>query len=116
MRFIVELIVMALAIMFAAYVIPGAEVTGFWSAMLAGVLIALANATVGTVLRIFTLPLNILTLGLVSFIITVLMVMLVSNLMSGFSVSGFFSALFFALLTAIVQMILSGLFGLDRGE
>jgi len=116
MRFIVELVVMALAIMFAAYVIPGVTVGGFWSAMFAGLLIALANATVGTILRVFTLPLNILTLGLVSFIITVLMVMLVSNLMSGFSVSGFFSALFFAILTAIVQMILSGLFGLNKEE
>jgi len=116
MRFIVELVVMALAIMFAAYVIPGVTVDGFWSAMFAGLLIALANATVGTILRVFTLPLNILTLGLVSFIITVLMVMLVSNLMSGFSVSGFFSALFFAILTAIVQMILSGLFGLNKEE
>jgi len=116
MRFIVELVVMALAIMFAAYVIPGVTVAGFWSAMLAGILIALANATVGTILRVFTLPLNMLTLGLVSFIITVLMVMLVSNLMSGFSVSGFFSALFFAILTAIVQMILSGLFGLNKEE
>jgi len=116
MRFIVELIIMGLAVMFAAYLIPGVEVAGFWSALLAGVLIALVNATVGTILRIFTLPLNILTLGLVSFIITVLMVMLVSNIMSGFSVSGFFPAVFFAILTAVIQMLLSSLFGVNRKE
>ncbi|WP_134089493.1 phage holin family protein [Olivibacter sp. XZL3] len=114
MRFIIELIITGLAVMAAAYVVPGAEVSGFWSAMFAGILIGLANATVGTILRIFTLPLNILTLGLVSFIITVLMVMLVSSIMSGFSVSGFFSALFFAILTAIIQMILSSIFGTNR--
>ncbi|MCL4639462.1 MULTISPECIES: phage holin family protein [Olivibacter] len=114
MRFIIELIITGLAVMGAAYVVPGAEVSGFWSAMLAGILIALANATVGTILRFFTLPLNILTLGLISFIITVLMVMLVSSIMSGFSVSGFFSAMFFAILTAVIQMILSSLFGTNR--
>ncbi|QNL51403.1 phage holin family protein [Olivibacter sp. SDN3] len=116
MRFIIDLIVTGVAIMLAAYVIPGAEVSGFWSAVLAGVLIALANATVGTILRFFTLPLNILTLGLVSFVITILMVMLVSNIMSGFSVSGFFSAMFFAILTAIIEMILGGLFGTNKVE
>ncbi|MEH6305031.1 phage holin family protein [Olivibacter sp. CPCC 100613] len=114
MRFIIELIITGLAVMGAAYVVPGAAVSGFWSALLAGILIALANATVGTILRFFTLPLNILTLGLISFIITVLMVMLVSSIMSGFSVSGFFSAMFFAILTAIIQMILSSLFGTNR--
>lgn len=116
MRFIIELVVTGIAIMLAAYVIPGVEVAGFWSAVLAGVLIALANATVGTILRVFTLPLNILTLGLVSFVITVLMVMLVSNIMDGFSVSGFFSAMFFAILTAIIQMIIGGLFGAKRED
>lgn len=116
MRFIIDLIVTGVAIMLAAYVIPGAEVSGFWSAVLAGILIALANATVGTILRFFTFPLNILTLGLVSFIITILMVMLVSNIMSGFTVSGFFSAMFFALLTAIIEMILGGIFGTNKVE
>ncbi|MFC6103906.1 phage holin family protein [Olivibacter domesticus] len=116
MRFIIELVVTGIAIMLAAYIIPGVEVSGFWSAVLAGILIALANATVGTILRLFTLPLNILTLGLVSFVITVLMVMLVSNIMSGFSVSGFFSAMFFAILTAVIQMILGGIFGTKREE
>jgi len=116
MRFIIELVITGLAVMLAAYVIPGAEVAGFWSAVLAGILIALANATVGTILRLFTLPLNILTLGLVSFIITVLMVMLVSNIMSGFSVSGFFSAMFFAILTTIIQIIFSNIFGMNKKE
>ena len=114
MRFIIELIVLGLAVLFAAYLIPGVEVAGFWNALLAGVLIALVNATVGTILRIFTLPLNILTLGLVSFVITVLMVMLVSNMLKGFSVSGFFPALFFAVVTAVLQVILGNMFGVNR--
>lgn len=96
---------MGLAVALAAYLIPGVTVNGFFSAILAGALIALANATIGTLLRIMTFPVNILTLGLMSFVITVLMVLLVDSLMSGFNTNGFFSAMFFAIVLAIIKMI-----------
>ncbi len=114
MRFILELIITALAIMGAAYLLPGVTVSGFWTALFAGILISLANATIGTVLRIFTLPLNILTLGLVSLVVTVLMVLLVSNILNGFAVSGFWSALFFAIIAAVIQMLLNGILGINK--
>ena len=98
---------MGAAVAIAAYLLPGVSVTGLWSAVLAGALIALANATIGTILRIFTFPINFLTLGLVSFIITVLMVLLVDELMDDFNTQGFFSALLFAIVLALVQMIFS---------
>jgi putative membrane protein len=107
MRLIIEILLMGVAVAIAAYLLPGVSVSGFWSAILAGVLIAVANATIGTILRIFTFPINFLTLGLVSFIITVLMVLLVDQLMDDFNTQGFFSALIFAIVLALVQMILS---------
>jgi putative membrane protein len=107
MRLIIEILLMGAAVAIAAYLLPGVSVTGFWSALIAGILIALANATIGTILRIFTFPINFLTLGLVSFIITVLMVLLVDQLMDDFNTQGFFSALLFAIVLAIVQMIFS---------
>lgn len=100
---------MGAAVAIAAFLIPGVAVDGFLSAIIAGVLIALVNATIGTVLRLFTFPVNILTLGLMSFIITVLMVLLVDSLMDGFNTSGFFSAMFFALVLAVIKMIFGGL-------
>ncbi|RRN77442.1 phage holin family protein [Pseudoxanthomonas sp. SGD-10] len=105
MRLILEIVLMGLAVAIAAFLVPGAQVDGFWSAIFAGLLIGLANATVGLILRILTFPLNFLTLGLVSFIISVLMILLVSNIMSGFEVSGFFSAVFFAIVLAVIKMI-----------
>jgi putative membrane protein len=93
MRLIIEILFMGAAVAIAAYLLPGVDVENFWSAIIAGILIALANATIGTILRILTFPINFLTLGLVSFIITVLMVLLVDNLMETFNTSGFFSAL-----------------------
>ena len=98
---------MGAAVAIAAYLLPGVEVSSFWSAVIAAVLIALANATIGTILRILTFPINFLTLGLVSFIITVLMVLLVDELMDDFNTEGFFSALLFAIVLALINMVFS---------
>lgn len=109
MKFIIKILLMGAAVAIAAYLIPGVEVSSFWSAIIAAVLIALANATIGTILRILTFPINFLTLGLVSFIITVLMVLLVDELMDDFNTEGFFSALLFAIVLALVNMVFSAL-------
>ncbi|HEY1010261.1 MAG: phage holin family protein [Daejeonella sp.] len=114
MRLIIEILLMGVAVAIAAYLLPGVDVSGFWSAVIAGVLIALANATIGTILRILTFPINFLTLGLMSFIITVLMVLLVDNLMDSFNTTGFFSALMFAIVLAVLKMIFSAVDN-DRG-
>lgn len=103
--FIIEIILTGLAVAIAAFLIPGVHVDGFGSAILVGLLLGLVNATIGFILRILTFPINILTLGLVSFIITVLMVLLVDSLMDSFNTSGFFSAMLFAIVLAIVKMI-----------
>ena len=105
MKLIIEILLMGVAVALAAYFLPGVQVNGFVSAIIAGVLIALANATIGTILRLLTFPINILTLGIMSFIITVLMVLLVDSLMSGFNTSGFFSAMIFAVVLALIKMV-----------
>ena len=112
MKLIIEILLMGVAVALAAYLLPGVNVSGFLSAIIAGVLIALANATIGTILRLLTFPINVLTLGIMSFIITVLMVLLVDSLMSGFNTSGFFSALLFAIVLALIKMVF-GMFNRD---
>ena len=107
MRLIIEILLMGAAVAIAAYLLPGVTVENFWSAIVAGSLIALANATIGMILRILTFPINFLTLGLMSFIITVLMVLLVDQLMADFNTQGFFSALLFAVVLALIQMVFS---------
>ncbi|MDF3077110.1 MAG: phage holin family protein [Sphingobacteriaceae bacterium] len=100
---------MGVAVSVAAFLIPGVSVDGFLSAIIAGILIALVNATIGTILRILTFPVTILTLGLFSFIITVLMVLLVDRFMDGFNTSGFFSAMLFAIVLALIKMVFGAL-------
>lgn len=109
MRLIIEFLLMGLAVALAAYLIPGVTVEGFWAALIAGLLISLANATIGTILRILTFPINFLTLGLMSFIITVLMVLLVDSLMDSFNTQGFLSALLFAIVLSIIKMVFSAI-------
>lgn len=109
MAFILEILLMGVAMLIGSYLLPGVQLDGFGSAIIAALLIALANATIGFILRILTFPLNFLTLGLVSFIITVLMILLVDNLMSGFNTTGFFSAALLAIIVAIIQMIFGGI-------
>lgn len=105
MRFILEILLTGLAVVLAAYFVPNVNVDGYITAIIVGVLLALANATIGLLLRILTFPINILTLGLMSFFITVLMVLLVDKFMDGFSTSGFFSAMIFALVLALIKML-----------
>lgn len=119
MRFIINTLLSGLAILAATWILPDSavQVEGFGWAILAGLIIGFVNATLGTVLRLFTLPLNILTLGLVSFIITVLMVMLTSAMMgSKFHVNGFWWATLFAVLVAIIEMVLGGIFGTKKSD
>ncbi len=114
MKLIVEILLMGLAMLIGAYVVPGVQVDGYLSALIAAVLIAVANATIGLILRVFTFPLNVLTLGLISFIITVLMVLLVDNLMDGFNTTGFLAAAILAIVVALLKMVLDSVFGVKK--
>ena len=105
MKFILEILLTGLAVWLAAALIPGVYVAGYFTALIAGILLGLVNATIGFILRVLTFPLNILTLGLISFIISVFMVLLVSHILDGFYVHGFINAALFAIVLSIIKMI-----------
>lgn len=105
MKFILEVFLTGLAILIIAQIIPGVKVDGYFTAIIAGILIGIVNATIGLILRILTFPLNILTLGLISFIISVCMILLVSHLLNGFYVNGFFTAALFAIALSLIKML-----------
>ncbi|WP_461791047.1 phage holin family protein [Pedobacter sp.] len=114
MKIILEVLLMGLAVMLGAFLVPGVSVDGYGSALLAAILIAVVNSTIGLILRIFTFPLNFLTLGLVSFIISVLMILLVDSWMSGFNTSGFLSAAVLAIVVTVIKVILDAAFGVEK--
>ncbi len=94
------------AVLIAAYFLPGVVVAGIWSALIVALVLGLLNLTIKPLLVLLTLPINIITLGLFTFVINALMVLLASSIVKGFSVGGFLNALLFSLLLTIIQEIL----------
>lgn len=113
MRTIIEILLMGLAFYLGAKLVPGVSISGFGTAIIAAILIALANATIGFILRLLTFPINFLTLGLMSFIITVLMILLVDSVMSGFNTTGFLAAAILAIAVALIKAIFGAIAGSD---
>ena len=110
MRFLARLLLNGLAIVIAAYVIPGLHVTSAAAAFLAGAILGVVNAIVRPILFVLTLPLTLLTLGLFIFVLNALCLGLTAAIVPGFEVSGFLPALFGALFVSVVSWILNGLF------
>jgi putative membrane protein len=109
MRFLARLVLNGLAIIIAAWLLPGIHITSPLSALLAGVILGFVNALVRPLLFFLTLPLTLLTLGLFIFVLNAICFGLTAWLVPGFSIDGFFSALFGALLVSVVSWILNGL-------
>lgn len=93
-----------LSIGVGAYIVPGVTIT-FTGAIIAAVVLGALNLFIRPILTILTLPINILTLGLFSLVVNALLVMLTALLVPGFSVDGFWTALFFALVLAVINWV-----------
>lgn len=115
MGFLARVLVNALAIYFAAAVVPGVDITGPLAALGAGLVFGLINAVVRPILLILTLPLTLLTLGLFIFILNGFCFWLTSVLVKGFEVHGFWAAVFGALLVSVVSWLLTAFLS-DRGR
>ncbi len=102
-------LISAASLIIAAYIIPGIEIRGLGTALIAPIVIGLVNATLGLILKILTLPLTFLTLGLFWLIINALMLQLAAAIVPGFYVSGFWSAFFGAIILSLVSMVLRSL-------
>ena len=104
---LVRWICFALALIFTAWVIPGIEVSSSWSAMFACVIIALINTFVKPVLQLVTLPINFLTVGLFSFVLNALLLILAGWITPGLEVEGFLSALLGSIVLSLFSIGIS---------
>ncbi|MBS3758548.1 MAG: phage holin family protein [Desulfobacterales bacterium] len=96
------------AIMFTAYLVEGIEVAGFAHALGTAAVLGVLNVIVRPILFILTLPINVMTLGLFTFVINALMLK-IASVIPGFSVVGFWAAVFGALIISAVTWILNAL-------
>jgi putative membrane protein len=117
MHFILNLLVSAGVLMLLAYLMPSVEIKSFGTAIIVAILIGLLNATVGFLLR---LPLNILTLGLLSFfvklLVSAIVIKIVDALVGGFKVQGFLAALLLAAGIALASTLIDRVFREDTAN
>lgn len=111
MGLIVGWIISSIAIYATAYLLPGIQVTDFTTALVAAIGLGLINAVIKPILLILTLPLNIISLGLFTFVINALMVLLAGQLVPGFLVENFWWALLFSLVVSVINGLLSAIIG-----
>ena len=104
---VIRWLFLTVAILVAAYLIEGIEVKGFWSAFFAAAILGVLNAVFRPILIILTLPINILTLGFFTFVINAVLIMMVSGVIGGFEVQGFWPALLGSLVISLVSWLLS---------
>jgi len=107
MRIILHLIIAALAVYFASYLIPGVTVDSYWIAIIVALVLGILNAFLRPVLNLLTLPINILTLGLFSIVINAIIILLVDGIVGGFAVNGFWNAVLFSIVLWIINSFFS---------
>ena len=117
MHFIINLLVSALVIFIIAYLMPSVTIKSFGTAIIVAILIGLLNATVGFLIR---LPINLLTLGLLSFVVrlfvTAIVIKLVDKLVRGFEVKGFMPAIVMAVAIALAGTLIDRTFANNNSQ
>jgi putative membrane protein len=109
MRLFIRWILSAIALLLVAYLVPGITVSGFFSALIAALILGLINALIKPILVLLTLPINILTLGLFTLVINALLFWFGSAVVKGFSVAGFWPAFWGALVLWLINWIIAEL-------
>jgi len=103
MNLLLRWLINTLVLLAIAYFLPGIVVNGFYAALIAALVLGLVNAIIRPLVILLTLPINILTLGLFTFIINALLFWFVGTIVKGFYVDGFIPAFFGALIMSFMS-------------
>jgi putative membrane protein len=109
MNKIIKFLVNGFAVYATAYLLSGVEVSSFVVALIVAVVIAVLNVFIKPILVVLSLPVTILTLGLFTFVIDALIVLLASRIVPGFIVDGFWTAIIFSIVLTIISYVLNEL-------
>ncbi len=113
MSLIISLLLNALSLYIGSLIIEGVQLTGVWAAVIAGVLLGAANFIVKPILKILTMPITVLTLGLFLLIVNALVILLVDYFVDGFEITGFLPAILLGILIWVLNLIY-GMLGLKK--
>jgi putative membrane protein len=109
MNIFIRIIIQTAAVFVAASILPGVEVDSIVTTLIVAIVLGVINVFLKPLLILLTLPITVVTFGLFIFVINALLVLLVSNLVNGFSVNGFWWALLFSIIVSLVSSFLESL-------
>lgn len=109
MRLLIGWLLNAVALLITAYLVPGIHVDAFSAALLAAIVLGLVNTFIRPILLLLTAPINLLTLGLFTFVVNAVLLMLVSGIVPGMAIDSFSWALLAAVVLSFVSTVLSHL-------
>ncbi len=104
---LISILVNAVSVFLASYVLRGVMVNNFWTALIVAVLLAIINAVIKPILIFLTIPITILTLGLFILVINALLLMLIDALLEGLKIKNFGWAVLFGIVLSIINGLLS---------
>lgn len=110
MNIIVNLLVTGLAVYLSARLLPGIRIQNYWSAVVLAAVIGILNATLKPILLLLTLPATVLTLGLFTFVIDAIIIMLADKLMDSFKVKNFWWAMLFSIIASCITQLIYSIF------
>ncbi|TAM92189.1 phage holin family protein [bacterium] len=114
MNFLLRLLLNAVALLVVARIVPGVHLDGPIAALIAALVLGVANAILRPILIVLSCPLEILTLGLFTLVINALLFLFASHLVPGFNVAGFSAAFWGAIVMAVISFFLALIFPVSR--
>jgi putative membrane protein len=108
-RFIIHLLVIAVALWVTAYILPGVQVASWQALAIAALVLGFVNAIIRPILVLLTLPITILTLGLFYLLVNGFTFLLASKVVPGFEVTTYWWAVLGALIVSIISWFIGAL-------
>lgn len=109
MKILFRILITAVFVMLISHFMKGVHVINFSTSIIVAIVLGLLNIFVKPILILFTLPVTIFTLGLFLLVINAILILLCTQIVGGFSVDSFWTALLFSILLSVLQSIMYGL-------
>ena len=106
MNWFTRIIISSVAVLIAAYILPGVHIDNFWTAIVVAIVLSIFNVVVKPLLIILTLPATILTFGLFLFAINALILLLADYTVDGFEIDGFWWAILLSFLLSVLNSLM----------
>ncbi|HBI00236.1 MAG TPA: phage holin family protein [Flavobacterium sp.] len=114
MGLLLRILITAALVMLISNFLPGVTVGSYLQSIYVAIILGLLNLFIKPIIVLFTLPVTILTLGLFLLVINAFIVLLCSNIVGGFHVESFWTALFFSIILSVFQSVVYKLTGGDE--